>query len=150
MPDCWRPTTNSLRRFLRRPVDERRAALRSILKIGIVKRRLRRDGYQQTLEQLTRASGEPIPAGVERRWAMAAEAAMKRWPGGTSCLERSLVIWWLLGGAPAEIRFGVAPGEDRPTFHAWVETGGLVVNDDPDIADRYAPFEAAVPPTRFD
>ncbi len=82
---------------------------------------------------------------------MAAEAALKRWPGSVTCLERSLVVWSLLGGGPeAVIKFGVAPADGRPKFHAWVEHDGLVVNDELDVADHYAPFVAAVPPVRFD
>lgn len=71
-------------------------------------------------------------------------------PWRTTCLQRSLALAWVLNerGVPAEMRIGV--GRDSPEeallFHAWVEVDGKVVNDSPDIGERFAPFPGFVPP----
>ena len=39
------------------------------------------------------------------------------------------------------LRIGVTLEEDRLDAHAWVEQDGAVVNDDPDIANRFAVFD---------
>ena len=45
------------------------------------------------------------------------------------------------------MRIGVGKDHAREAllFHAWVEIDGLVVNDSPDVADRFAPFQGFVP-----
>lgn len=60
-----------------------------------------------------------------------------------SCLPRSLVLWHMLRrrGAPADLRIGVNNAGGRFTAHAWVEQDGVVVNDTPDIAQRFAPVD---------
>lgn len=67
-----------------------------------------------------------------------------------NCLERSLVLWWLLEreGIRSEIRFGVRPSRNgaAPDFHAWVEKDGNVLNDRPDIADEFLPFDDPIGP----
>jgi hypothetical protein len=55
-----------------------------------------------------------------------------------NCLERSLVLWWLLGRRriPAELRIGVKKERNSFEAHAWVESGGVVWND-PDAEHRH-------------
>jgi len=146
-----RPLTNSLRGFVRRPPDERAVALRALFAVVGVKRRLRREGYKNTLASLSDRVGSPVAAADARRLAMAADAAMKRWPVNVTCLERSLVVWWILGGgSDLVIRFGVARSQDQPKFHAWIEQNGSIVNDELNITDHYAPFGPGVPTGSFD
>jgi len=45
-----------------------------------------------------------------------------------------------LQGVPAELRIGVRTQEGF-SAHAWVEVGGQPVNDAPDVAERFAPFD---------
>jgi hypothetical protein len=86
--------------------------------------------------------------------AVLAEKAMRRMPTTYTCLARSLVVWWLVGGErAAEIRFGVAPPEpgEAPKFHAWVEYRGSPINDASDVAERFLPLAAPAPkPDQFD
>lgn len=50
-------------------------------------------------------------------------------------------------GLPAELRVGVdSTDAAEPLFHAWVEYGGQVVNDTPDVATQYNPFVGAIDP----
>ncbi len=71
-----------------------------------------------------------------------------RHPYRGNCLERSLTLWWLLGreGLASEILFGVRPpGKDStPAFHAWVERDGSPLNDRPDIATEFIPFDQPI------
>ena len=59
-----------------------------------------------------------------------------------SCLERSLVTWWLLRWQriSCELRVGVRKEAAGITAHAWVEFRGSVVNDQADVVRLYAPF----------
>ena len=63
-------------------------------------------------------------------------------PTNGSCLRQSLLVWWLLRrrGVPAELRIGVQKQEGF-SAHAWVELDGQPVNDAPDVAERFAPFD---------
>lgn len=59
-----------------------------------------------------------------------------------TCLERSLVLWWLLRrrGIGANIQIGVRKDSDQIEAHAWVELDGVVINDYPDIGATFAPL----------
>lgn len=105
---------------------------------------LRRDGYQKTRDRLLRSSPAPR-GGVHRARALRigitvnTVARQRAW--SEACLRRSLVTWWLLrwAGLPAEVRFGLsAPPASKA--HAWVEHGGVAVNDSPEIATLF-PFQ---------
>ncbi len=75
-------------------------------------------------------------------WAEAIERVGGRPYGGT-CLDRSVFLWWLMRvrGLDGFLRIGVLMGDDRIEAHAWVELDGVVVNDEPDIADRFEVFD---------
>lgn len=63
-------------------------------------------------------------------------------PGPVTCLSRSLLLAWLLGreGIATELRIGVRIDGNALVAHAWVETGGVPINDDPDVVRNYTPF----------
>lgn len=81
-------------------------------------------------------------------WIVQAAAAYGPWPA--NCLQRSVVLWWYLRrrGIDGELRIGVRrdPETRELTFHAWIEHGGIVLNDDPEIRRRYVTFERAIAP----
>ncbi len=62
-----------------------------------------------------------------------------------SCLARSVVLWRTLrrSGVASDLRIGVRrePGSAVPSFHAWVELGGVPLNDEADVGHRYPPFD---------
>ncbi|MEZ4516170.1 MAG: lasso peptide biosynthesis B2 protein [Chloroflexota bacterium] len=57
-----------------------------------------------------------------------------------TCLPQSLVLWHFLrqAGYPADLRIGVNKQDGGLIGHAWVELDGQVINDIPDVRDRYA------------
>ena len=60
----------------------------------------------------------------------------------TNCLERSLVLCWLLerraiGG---QLRIGARKQDGRFEAHAWVEVDGSVLNDPYEPHLHFAPF----------
>lgn len=146
----------NLRRFLARSGTEQRAAMLAVAVAPLVKLVLRFRGYARTARLLGQLSPSPVSS-PERatKNAGAAHGAMRRLPFEMTCLERSLVVWWLLGGdAAGSIRFGVAPGEaeDPPNFHAWVEVAGRAVDDGVEHVGSFLPLVSPkIPqPERFD
>ena len=61
-----------------------------------------------------------------------------------NCLERSLVLWWLLArqGIESEIRFGARKEDSELAAHAWVECSGVALNEAPNVHEQFCPFEA--------
>ncbi len=64
-------------------------------------------------------------------------------PYGASCLDRSVFLWFLMRrhGVDGQIRIGVTFDAGKLDGHAWVELDGVVVNDAPDVALRFAVFD---------
>jgi len=64
----------------------------------------------------------------------------------TNCLERSLVLCWLLErrGIGSQLRLGGRKEGGRFEAHAWVEVGGSVVNDVHEPHLHFAPFGKAL------
>ncbi|MGA9381235.1 MAG: lasso peptide biosynthesis B2 protein [Phormidium sp.] len=65
-----------------------------------------------------------------------------------NCLQKSLLLWWLLrrGSIESELRIGVRKKGEFLEAHAWVEYQGCVLNDRSDVDQRFAPFAGAILP----
>lgn len=63
-------------------------------------------------------------------------------PAG-NCLARSVYLQRLLArrGVPTSLRIGVQLTGGQLLAHAWVEYEGHPLNDAPDVAEHYVPFE---------
>jgi hypothetical protein len=74
------------------------------------------------------------------RWA--AERGIYR----STCLPQSVLLWLLLRrqGVEGVLRIGVRKTANRLEAHAWVEYMGMILNDDPDVHERFASFDRAV------
>src|SRR5262245_18955211 len=70
------------------------------------------------------------------------DVAARMLPWHSSYLHRSLTLWFLLRrqGIVAELQIGVCKADDQLRAHAWVESGGLVLNDGADAKARYTSF----------
>lgn len=71
-------------------------------------------------------------------------SAARNGPCTGTCLQQSIVLCWLLRlqGLKGDLRVGVRRQEHRLEAHAWVEYLGVVLNDEADIRQRFAPFDA--------
>ena len=76
------------------------------------------------------------------RVANAVAIAAGRGPIRTTCLRRSLLLWWLLrrDGIETVLRVGVNRDGGTLHAHAWVEHRGEPLNDAADIALRFPAF----------
>jgi hypothetical protein len=85
-----------------------------------------------------------VPLSLEKTKALASltTATARRFFLPTTCLEQSLVIWFLLRrrGTLAVLRFGGRKEGDRFEAHAWVECEGVVLNDDGAVRQNFVPF----------
>jgi hypothetical protein len=63
-----------------------------------------------------------------------------------TCLERSIVLWWLLRsrGIPVELLVGARKQGKRFEAHAWVEFEGTVLSDDAEVHDHFVPFDRPI------
>jgi hypothetical protein len=107
---------------------------------------LRTAGFRRTITLLGRVPASRRSEAADPddavRWAEAIRRVSGRPYGGT-CLDRSVLLWFLARrhGLPARIRVGVADDGGDVVGHAWIEIDGRVVNDDPSVAERFAVFE---------
>lgn len=122
------------------------ALLRAATWLVAVRAGLRTTGFLRLDGRLERGlpapSRPPDPARAARLAALVDIAARNAHPPAT-CLPRALVLRRLLRaeGLPAALRIGARRAEDGALLaHAWVESGGDVVGDAPDIAQRFAPL----------
>ena len=69
-------------------------------------------------------------------------AAARHSPFPSTCLERSLALWWLLArrGVASQLRIGVRKSGQRFEAHAWVEREGVAVGEPQGLHLHYAPF----------
>lgn len=65
-----------------------------------------------------------------------------------NCLQKSLLLWWLLQqrNIESELRIGVRKKAEVLEAHAWVEYQGCVLNDRSDVDQLFAPFAGAILP----
>ena len=65
----------------------------------------------------------------------------------STCLEKSLALWWLLGrqGIACEVRIGARKQGGKFEAHAWLERDGVAENEPQQEHRHYAAFDAAFP-----
>ena len=69
-----------------------------------------------------------------------------------NCLKRSLVLAWFLRrhGIPFELRIGTrkTTGSEKEmqhfSAHAWIESNGVVVNENENVNERFTPFDGHI------
>ncbi len=126
----------------------------SVMKSGFMilalKASLKVRGYKRTIEWIRRrvervpARADVEPAVVKAaEWWVAMAAAF--YPGRAQCLERSLVLYYVLRKQGVEVRYchGVQPW---PLIsHAWVEYRGEVINDIPERVKEFSRLPEQLP-----
>lgn len=113
---------------------------------------LRLRGFKKTREQLqkklrsssergtvTQSSEETV-----RKTCRMVKAGAHYGVGHPTCLEESLVLWYLLErqSIPARLRIGVRKLPEKFEAHAWVEYEGAALNQVEEAHQHYAAFES--------
>ena len=65
-----------------------------------------------------------------------------RVPFAHNCMHRSLALQRMLArrGTTARLRIGLGAKPNLFPGHAWLECGGAVINDDPEVVSRFTPL----------
>ena len=140
------------RRFnaLERPAQE--LFLRAVVLLPLVTLSLRWRGFGRTQASLklilSNAHPEHEPGLVSRDAAVTAHmvnAADRHGLIHSSCLAKSLTLWWLLSrqGISSHLRIGIRKEEEKFEAHAWVERDGAALNEPDEHHHHYAAFDAA-------
>jgi hypothetical protein len=128
--------------------------VRGALLLPLVSLSLKLRGFRATQSSLERLLGSiPSPQDSLRQNERAAltirmvQAAVRHGIGKPSCLEESLVLWWLLArqGLATELRIGIRKDQGKFEAHAWVERDGAALNQPDGQHHHYAAFDATFP-----
>lgn len=129
------------------PGYERRLSMEALALLACTTVGLRVAGFRRLSRFVARAAAvsrhvpapQPSPASAAR----AVERAGHYLPADSRCLARSTALWWLLRrhGYCPELRVGARKAAGAVEAHAWVELAGQVLNDLPDVGQRFVPFD---------
>jgi len=94
---------------------------------------------------IAHSSGESLARTVAR----IVRAAAVHGPYKANCLQQSVTLWWLLRrkGLESDLRIGARTGPSGFEAHAWVEFGGLSLNESRDVHSRYTAFDGSINPS---
>jgi hypothetical protein len=138
-----------LRRFSSLPGPAKGIFLRAAVLLPLITISLRLRGFGATwrfLEKfLTPGKKAALSATVESRVAFTSRmvlAAARNSPIPSTCLERSLALWWLLAcqGIASQFRIGVRKDGEKFAAHAWVERDGVAIGEPEASHLHYAAF----------
>jgi hypothetical protein len=109
-------------------------------------------GFRQTkalLERFLTVAHGSTNLDVQARTALTARmvrAAGYYGIGHPNCLNLSLALWWLLArqGIASDLRVGVRKAGEKFEAHAWVECGGVPLNEPEANHEQFAAFDAAL------
>lgn len=143
------------RRFRERPPEDRALILRAAVILPLTGAGLRLLGFRRWKELieeffLPARPSHTLPDGPQRETAERAVRAVRsaelHGPASPNCLERSMTLWWLLrrAGIDGELHIGARKEDGQFKAHAWVELGGIVLNDSPEVHNHYARFDAPI------
>ena len=139
----WEP----LRRFSALPRPAKSIFLRAALLLPLLSLSLRLRGFTSTRRSLQLGFRETsVPRKTaDEKVAMSTRmvlAAARHSPIRSTCLERSLTLWWLLGrqGILTQLRIGVRKDGAKFGAHAWVERDGVAIAEAETPHAHYAAF----------
>src|SRR5690242_1858527 len=138
-----------LRRFNALPGSAKKVFVEAGVLLPLLKISLRLRGFRATQRALQRfvgragrrsdaATAESCKELISRMVLAAARHSLF----STSCLERSLALWWLLArqGVASQLRIGVRRTAEKFEAHAWVESDGVAIGEPDGTHLHYAPF----------
>jgi Transglutaminase-like superfamily len=135
-----------LRRFRALPRPAQGLFLRALFLLPLITLLLRLRGFRAAQRALHGWLGSPAVAGTPGDLAATASrmvrAAARNSVFPSTCLERSLALWWLLArrGVAAQLRIGVRKSGEKFEAHAWVEREGQAIDEPEGAHLHYAPF----------
>lgn len=147
-----------LRRFSSLDPEARGSFLRAAILLPLISVSLKTRGFRATQESLRRflphpqqpSQGDPasLLTDVERTrlTVRMVDAAVRHAWRGSTCLEKSLALWWLLGrrSIASELCIGARKTDGKLEAHAWVERQGIAVNEPEQLHRHYAPFDKSL------
>lgn len=133
--------------------EDRRKLLQATALLVYARLRLPFIGFRPDPDAAQRADSTELPAATLQRAQVVSRLvgiAAGHGPVRVSCLHRSLVLWWLLRreGIPCELRLGARASSGEFEAHAWVQCGGVALDQQPADLARYRPFGEAVLPVQ--
>jgi hypothetical protein len=138
-----------LRRFSALPRPAKGLFLRAVVLLPLLTVSLRVRGFgatQRFLQKFITPKKNVLPvtafgscAALTSRMVL---AAARNSPIPSSCLERSLSLWWLLArqGMTTQFRIGVRKDGEKFAAHAWVECDGAAIGEPESSHLHYAAF----------
>jgi hypothetical protein len=123
--------------------------LRAVLVLPLITLFLRLRGFRYAQRILQRFLGpgkkSPQEMAPEPLLALTSRmvlAAARHSPIRSTCLERSLCLWWLLArqSIATQFRIGVRKDGSKFTAHAWVERDGIAIGEPEAPHSHYAAF----------
>jgi len=138
-----------LRRFNALPRPAKALFLRACFLLPVLTLSLRLRGFgptQKTLQKLIPASIASLPdlaaQSVVALTSRMVLAASRHSFIQSTCLERSLALWWLLArkGIASQLRIGVRKDSGKFQAHAWVEQEGNAIGEPDSVHLHYAAF----------
>jgi hypothetical protein len=155
MTEGHEPLSEKWRRFRNRPPEDRRLILRAALILPLTEIGLRLFGFRQCkklIEKFSLPSRPPqslqenVQIEAAQRAVRAVRSVELHGPTTPNCLERSMTLWWMLrrDGVDGELHIGARKEGEQLKAHAWVELGGQVLNDGPEVHQHYARFDAPI------
>lgn len=87
---------------------------------------------------------ERAAVGQARVIAHLVKIAVERGFYNARCLQQTLVLWYLLKQShiESEIRFGARKLAGELQAHAWIEVGGIALNEESEVCLHFAPLES--------
>ena len=144
----FRQLNHKLRRLRELPAADRWRLAQATLGLPINAAGVRLAGFRKWGAYLARATatgGRQAGGGLQaaRQTWLLVQWAARYGPYAGNCLSRSLTLWWLLRrqGLESELRIGVSTAGGRFEAHAWIEFQGIVINDRPDVRERFGAFD---------
>jgi|SRR5690349_15129947 len=146
-----------LQRFNTLDSEARGVFLRAAALLPVIHLSLRIRGFRATQKSLQNFSffahaPERFPANFDvgthtRVTVRMVNAAARYGWGRSTCLGKSLALWWLLrqAGVASSVRIGARVIGEKFAAHAWVECNGAVLNEPGEEHLHYASFDAAFP-----
>ncbi len=152
MHTVFRSMVKNFRAFLQLSRLERKMLFRASWRLPLMSCALRLLGLEKCQSLLIKLAGffearEMLPIEDLLAAAQAAarmvEIAARRSPCRARCLQKSLVLWWLIRrqGIRGNLWFGIRKEGNGLEAHAWVEFSGVNLNGPEDLYQKFAAFQ---------